>query len=294
MTDSSLELPSARSSGSGPGRLIRQARESAKLSIEDLAAGIKLSRHTVDALERDDFATLKEPVYVRGYYRKLSKVLALSEAELIASYDAVALPKVTTAPSKLILAGNQDLVGSASPLNKALVAAGMVVTALVIALAAFWATRRAEQTEVAVPTPAPQVQEPVAPPPAAAPAPVAPAPAAAVTPDPAAAVPAATDPAAAVAAPATAVTAAPAPAVAGEAQVSLEFVKESWAQIEDADGKRLAYAIFPAGENLNLSGKPPFAITLGRASVVQLKFNGTPVDMTAFTLSSGKAVFSLP
>ena len=117
MTDSSLELPSARSSGSGPGRLIRQARESAKLSIEDLAAGIKLSRHTVDALERDDFATLKEPVYVRGYYRKLSKVLALSEAELIASYDAVALPKVTTAPSKLILAGNQDLVGSASPLN---------------------------------------------------------------------------------------------------------------------------------------------------------------------------------
>jgi cytoskeleton protein RodZ len=63
------------SGSKGPGRLVREARERARLSTEDLAAQIKLARNTLDAIERDDFAQLNEPVYVRGYYRKLSKVL---------------------------------------------------------------------------------------------------------------------------------------------------------------------------------------------------------------------------
>ena len=88
ISDTSHDTPT--SSRQGPGRLVREARERARLSTEDLAAQIKLARVTLDAIERDDFAQLNEPVYVRGYYRKLAKVLPVTEAELISAYEAVA------------------------------------------------------------------------------------------------------------------------------------------------------------------------------------------------------------
>ena len=73
------------SATAGPGRVIRQARERARLGIEELASMTRLARSTLEALERDDFSTLTEAVYVRGYYRKCAKVLNLPEAELIAA-----------------------------------------------------------------------------------------------------------------------------------------------------------------------------------------------------------------
>ena len=87
--------------------MVRQAREKAMISLEDLAAQIKLSRPTLDAIERDDFAQLNEPVYVRGYYRKLAKVLPVDEADLLAAYARVAGHKEPPHPSKLILAGEE-------------------------------------------------------------------------------------------------------------------------------------------------------------------------------------------
>lgn len=50
-----------------PGALLKQARERAGLGPDDLAGQLKLAKGTLEALERDDFAALSEPVYVRGY-----------------------------------------------------------------------------------------------------------------------------------------------------------------------------------------------------------------------------------
>ncbi|MBI3171485.1 MAG: helix-turn-helix domain-containing protein, partial [Hydrocarboniphaga effusa] len=99
------ETPAAPS----PGALVRQARERAGLAADELATQIKLSRNTLDALERDDFASLSEPVYVRGYYRKIAKMLPVSEAELLAAYGARATPaKARPAPQRIPLAGGVD------------------------------------------------------------------------------------------------------------------------------------------------------------------------------------------
>ena len=68
--------------------MIREARERTHLSLDDMAAHTKLARATLEALERDDYGALLEPVYVRGYYRKCAKVLEMDEAQLIAAYNA--------------------------------------------------------------------------------------------------------------------------------------------------------------------------------------------------------------
>lgn len=95
----------------GPGRSIRVARERSQMTVEELATQTKLTRVTLEALERDDFEALNEPLYVRGYYRKCAKVLALSEAELIAGYERLVVPKAPQAPTKLLL-GSGPAMGS--------------------------------------------------------------------------------------------------------------------------------------------------------------------------------------
>lgn len=109
-TESEL-LPRIPSSQGGPGRVIRAARERAQMTVEELATQTKLTRVTLEALERDDFEALNEPLYVRGYYRKCAKVLALSEAELIAGYERLVVPKAPQAPTKLLL-GSGPAMGS--------------------------------------------------------------------------------------------------------------------------------------------------------------------------------------
>ncbi|MCO6691290.1 MULTISPECIES: RodZ domain-containing protein [Pseudomonas] len=124
-----------------------------------------------------------------------------------------------------------------------------------------------------VPTPAQQAPVPaIASAPAAAPAPVAP-----VAPAPAAVAPA--TPVAAVAAAEPAAAAVP----AGSAKVAIQFVADCWTQVTDGNGKVLFSAIKRKGDNLELTGKPPFSVRLGFARGAQVSYNGQAVDVAPFT-----------
>ena len=87
------EASSALHAPVSPGALIRQGRERMNLSLDDLAGVTKLSYNKLEALERDDYSALLEPVYVRGYYRKCAKVLNLSEKALLDAYKNRVAPK---------------------------------------------------------------------------------------------------------------------------------------------------------------------------------------------------------
>ena len=309
MTDLNSEAGD-QSGLAGPGRLIRRAREQARLSIEDLGAQIKLARGTLDALERDDFATLSEPVYVRGYHRKLSKVLPVSETELLAAYEKLVAPRVPPPPSKLILAGEQDLGGS-RPVGLKL-GVGIVLIGVLLGLLAFWGSRRSEETAsgsvVVVPPPAPAVETPgelVPVPTTTAPAATSASPEAAVSVDPSQPPPAA--PAASLTlAPSLAQSPVPglgstvpsAPAAArpagGRGEVQLQFNATSWTRIEDATGKSLLSGVIQAGDRQTITGEAPFAIFLGNAPGVSIQFNGQPVDMSQHTKGNNTARFTLP
>ena len=124
------------------------------------------------------------------------------------------------------------------------------------------------QTPAANATPAPAAQAQV---PAAATAP---------TPAPAAVAPAATAPAPVVAA---AEPAAPVAVPAGSAKVAIQFTADCWTQVSDGNGKVLFSAVKRKGDNLELTGKPPFAVRLGFARGAQVSYNGQAVDVAPFT-----------
>lgn len=102
---------SSDASRQGPGRLIRLARERARLQLSELASLTKLTPSTLEALERDDFNILNEPVYVRGYYRKCAKALVINEQELIGAYEKLVRPRAPQAPTKLLIGSGEGKTG---------------------------------------------------------------------------------------------------------------------------------------------------------------------------------------
>jgi cytoskeleton protein RodZ len=114
-------------------------------------------------------------------------------------------------------------------------------------------------------------------------APVAATPAAPATPAPA--VPAV--PAPVVTAPVVPSTPAPATVttapVAGQGQVQIQFTADCWTQVTDGSGKVLFSGLKRKGDNVSVSGKPPFAVRLGYARGAQVSYNGQAVDVAPFT-----------
>ncbi|MHC8304407.1 RodZ domain-containing protein [Pseudomonas sp. PB3P13] len=115
------------------------------------------------------------------------------------------------------------------------------------------------------PSPSPVVAAPVTPAPTSATAPVVPNPPASASVTPTIPAPAATA------------------AVAGQGQVQLQFTADCWTQVTDGTGKVLLSGLKRKGENVSVSGKPPFAVRLGYARGAQVSYNGQVVDVAPFT-----------
>lgn len=139
------------------------------------------------------------------------------------------------------------------------------------------APAEAEATAPAAPTaPAPASPAPLAPTHSTASVvatPVAPAPTAPVV---------STPPASASVTPTIPAPAAAAP-VAGQGQVQLQFTADCWTQVTDGAGKVLLSGLKRKGENVSVSGKPPFSVRLGFARGAQVSYNGQAVDVAPFT-----------
>lgn len=290
-TESDVPTPAASATPSvaSPGGMIREGRERMRLSLDDLAGVTKLSYNTLEALERDDFSAMLEPVYVRGYYRKCAKVLELSEKALLQAYEARVVQKMPEPPAKLRLASGADL-GSASRLPVALAISAAVIAVVVCAIV--WVARNSTQAEpvaIAAPSPVVSVANEAQPPSAAempagqSPAPAAPAgdvapevvPGAGATSTPVPASP-------------------PPPAVAGADSAVLSFSSASWVRVDDANGRTLFNDMGQPGESRVFDGPLPLNVFLGNAPVVKVEFKGQPVDVQPFVRSNNTARFTLP
>jgi len=252
-----------------PGALLRQARERAGLGAEDLAGQLKLAKGTLEALERDDFAALSEPVYIRGYYRKIAKVLPVAEAELINAYNARTKPAPVTQPlRRLPLAGGVAAGTSRHSRGPGagLVVGVLVVVGILVALATREPTPRLAGTREPARPPAPATATTAAPEPAA-PATVA-------------------EPQAQTPAPA---------AVVATNELVLEFSEASFVRVEDTRNKTLAIGLVRGGERHALEGQPPYTVFLGNAQNVKVFFSGQPVDFSAhINRQNDTARFTVP
>jgi len=71
------------------GSLLREYREIAGNSVAQMAEALCLSEETLINLENEDFKTLPEPPYVRGYLRNYAKLADKDPATLINSYESL-------------------------------------------------------------------------------------------------------------------------------------------------------------------------------------------------------------
>lgn len=92
MTENTTPVEEQTSSSVQAGDLtakLQACRESAGLDIEQAADEMHLSANLLRALEKEDFAHLPEPPYVRGYLRGYAKLADQDARDLIRTYEAL-------------------------------------------------------------------------------------------------------------------------------------------------------------------------------------------------------------
>jgi len=69
------------------GTTLAEARESAGLSLEDVAAATRIRRTLILGIENDDFSACGGDFYARGHLRTLARVLGLEVTPILTTYD---------------------------------------------------------------------------------------------------------------------------------------------------------------------------------------------------------------
>ncbi len=69
------------------GALLINARTKASLNQADIAEQINLPKKIIQALESDDYASLPEATYIRGYLRNYARVVGINSEGLVKLYD---------------------------------------------------------------------------------------------------------------------------------------------------------------------------------------------------------------
>lgn len=79
------------------GELLREARLSQSISTHEAALELRLKPEILEALEKEDWKSLPDPAYVRGFIKNYSNFLKLDSARLLAlyrgQYDEKKFPK---------------------------------------------------------------------------------------------------------------------------------------------------------------------------------------------------------
>ncbi|MBI3096468.1 MAG: helix-turn-helix domain-containing protein [Rhodocyclales bacterium] len=247
-----------------PGSVLRQAREARGQSVADVVQVIRFSARQIEALERDDYASLPGSTAVRGLVRNYAKFLRLDAAPLLAQLDpAVPVSEADVRPPTNM--GEAEHPNFVEQIPPKLIAVGVLL--VMLALTAYWyltlpgnegVTLRLLGTDSAVGVAPPSL--PAAPAPAPAPV-VAPATVPENPPESSAAV-------------------SGAPSSGG---LRVEFDDRSWIEIRDATQKIVYVGEYPAGTRQNVDGKAPFQVWIGKASGVRLYLGERSIDLKPHT-----------
>ena len=249
---------------STPGSVLRAAREARGQSISDVVQVIRFSARQIEALERDDYASLPGSTAVRGLVRNYAKFLKLDAAPLLAQLEpAVPVPEADVRPPTNMGEAEQPTIIERVPPK--FIAAGASI--LLLVLGVYWyaalpgdgglssllygasgGSVTARQGSVSAPEAVPVVQ------------------------------------------PAPAVVAETPPLATGEASspppfagLRVEFDDRSWIEIRDATQKVVFVGEYPAGTRQNVQGKAPFQVWIGRASGVRMFMGERSIDLKPHT-----------
>lgn len=254
--------------GAGCGARLKQARERAGLSLEQVGARLKVPIRVVRSLEADDTAQLGAPVFVRGHLRSYARLLGLDIEEELERNAAVG-PVV---PPELV--SHSHVPRYRRMFEQGTRRAVYIVLTAAIAVPVWLATRQHLDTPPTVQSlemPGDIAETASLPPPDTSPATVT---ATAAVDAPARATPERTPLIASIT------------SLRSEKQVpalSLTLNGESWVQVFDRNGEALEQGLLSAGERLEYGQGDVGRVVLGNTAVVELRRNGERVDLEPFS-----------
>ncbi len=268
------------------GRLLAEKRNQMDMSLEEVAARLKLAPEKVRALEKGDYKGLPELVYVRGFLRNYARLVGMDTAELnryleraapVAKQDISVLEKGTHQKEFTSLENRKSFSGWIAGLL-ALVAVGGGIY--------FWQSKsiaRQEQKEAVPSASAELVQAPaqnsssnVSVIPMAQPQ---------------------ANPASATAASATvAAVSAAASAEEGEPVIAADelYIKPRYRTlivVKDKTGKEVLNAIVAGGSEQRFRGGAPYGVRIGYVQGSKINFGGEDIDFGPYMVGRTTAVF---
>ncbi len=262
-----------------PGARLRRQRELAGLGEQQVAEQLNLDAGVVMALERDDYAALGAPVFVRGHLKRYAALLALSEDEVVGAYER---SRAQLAQPTLIPKAREEMQPVRGRPKWPWLVGGVVAFLLAAGIAAYVGEHglrlpaRSGAGTADVSTASDAAAAPSAGGSSAMPAPDT----AARQSSPAATTPG-VDPAAAPRPP------------AGQVALQLAFAADSWVEVYDGAGKAVLYDLGKAGTERSVIGAAPLSMTVGNAPAVSLRVNGQPLALPPPPAGQTVARFSI-
>lgn len=241
----------------GIGEKLRQARVRAGLTPAEAGQKLKTPTHVVEALEREDWARIGAPVFVRGHLRSYARLLGLPE-DAMAANAAVPAPQVPELVPRTYTPWAQRAVEQTA---RRLVY--FVITAS-IAVPIWLATRSHLDTKVDTVSLD------------SSPLPVAPAGKPGTSGDQPAPPPAPQGPLVASMTPP--MSAQPAAAT----DLAITFSGESWVRLSGADGNVIEQALVASGQTRAFRTGELGKAVLGNAQAISVRVHGQPVDLTPY------------
>ncbi|WNC71577.1 DUF4115 domain-containing protein [Thalassotalea psychrophila] len=280
----------------GPGQMLKDARIALGLSEAEVAEHLNLRLALITDFENEQFDTNMPATFLRGYLKNYAKFVGVSQTDIIASYEMLAVAEKQGDEMKSFSQSTRKKAEN-NRLMMIIYAIGFSLVALFIVW--WWqesklkeATPALSNTEQSQPA---SILEPISTADmtteesSSAIEPVVEELAENIEEEPA-------DKAfeqhiannpdtAAVEANKINTVVEPEPLV--EEMVQLErlvfqFSGDCWVNIFDANGERLAWGIKKADYIMTLNGKAPFSITLGKPELVSIDYNEVAIDMSQF------------
>ncbi|MBL4631642.1 MAG: DUF4115 domain-containing protein [Paraglaciecola sp.] len=304
----------------GPGQILKQARERANLSCQDIADRMKLRKALIEDIEKDNYDINLSLTFVRGYLKLYAKHVHVGEEEILTAFESLSTQKKE--PAKL-QSFSRRMANQAN--DDKLMLVTYLIVAVVIALVVIWWFQQSStdsttesNTSDSIETVTPDVVAQAVLPSertltagddsATAPLDVK------MPIEDSAAVTLQVDIVQPVIDEQSAdtdvvndtndevlqeseleasVIETPIIETATPVELTFEFSGDCWMNLSDATGENIAYGVKVKGRVMPVTGIPPFIVTLGAPEVVNISYAGEPVDMT-FLPAGRIAKFDLP
>jgi cytoskeleton protein RodZ len=289
----------------GPGQILRQARERAKLSTQDIADKIKLKRALIEEIEQDNFDINISLTFVRGYLKLYAKHVHVEETEVLNAYEKLSTQK--REPAKLQSFSRR--VANQSNDDKLMLVTYLISAVIITLVVIYWFQQSSTDATASNVTKYPEnvISQEILP-----------------------LEQTLTSDAATLLSPqinvnmssddsnvtkelitdnqsispekysdtdslAVLADATETSIVETKAPVKLifEFSGDCWLNLTDATGENIAYGVKVNGRVMPVNGIPPFVVTLGAPEVVKIRYAGEFIDMS-FLPSGRIAKFNLP